>query len=100
MCVCVPAAETPTLYRPRTNFRTRGMLPPIAGIDFTPIFGLMFLNWASGVLEMGGEMDPDESVMTAADAEVEAFESLNHFDDSVLENPEFLQDEEDLGTRY
>lgn len=78
----------------------RGMLPPIAGIDFTPIFGLMFLNWASGVLEMGGEMDPDESVMTAADSEVEAFESLNHFDDSVLENPEFLQDEEDLGTRY
>ena len=76
------------------------MLAPIAGIDFTPIFGLMFLNWASGVLEMGGEMDPDESEIMASEAEVDAYEELGHADDSVLENPEFLQDDEDLGTRY
>ena len=29
----------------------RGLLPPIANIDFTPIFGIMVLQWMMGVLD-------------------------------------------------
>ena len=35
----------------------RGLLPPVANIDFTPIFGIMVLNWVAAVLDSSNIAD-------------------------------------------